>query len=198
MICYSYLVHQLNLWRPSSDLQSLLKEGCRYKVYNLTTSDGKKHGAVQLTGSKKTRFQDLQVLWKQTLDSVSILNCRNSIYKVFNMYYLYIIQAPQEWLSTRFQPRVSTRTVDLQKPEFQSLCGEVDVTGYVISIIDGQGRFICLLTISAITKVSCLLNDCPCFWTQVSLLRFMWPTGNSTLLKCAVSAALLSPAWRSW
>ncbi|XP_056297441.1 breast cancer type 2 susceptibility protein isoform X2 [Pseudoliparis swirei] len=100
-------VHQLNLWRPSSDLQSLLKEGCRYKVYNLTTSDGKKHGAVQLTGSKKTRFQDLQ--------------------------------APQEWLATRFQPRVSTRTVDLQKPEFQSLCGEVDVTGYVISIIDGQG-----------------------------------------------------------
>ncbi|XP_059187692.1 breast cancer type 2 susceptibility protein [Centropristis striata] len=103
-------VFQLNLWRPSSDLQSLLKEGCRYKVYHLTTSDGKKHGGsttVQLTGTKKTQFQDLQ--------------------------------ASQEWLSTRFQPRVSTHFVDLQNTEFQPLCGEVDLTGYVISIVDGQG-----------------------------------------------------------
>ncbi|XP_037632124.1 breast cancer type 2 susceptibility protein isoform X2 [Sebastes umbrosus] len=104
-------VYQLNLWRPSSDLQSLLKEGCRFKVYNLSTSDGKKHGGscstVQLTGTKKTQFQDLQT--------------------------------SQEWLSTRFQPRVSTHFVDLQNQEFQSLCGEVDLTGYVISILDRQG-----------------------------------------------------------
>ncbi|XP_045929819.1 breast cancer type 2 susceptibility protein [Micropterus dolomieu] len=103
-------VYQLNLWRPSLDLQSLLKEGCRYKVYNLTTSDGKKHGGsstVQLTGTNKTQFQD--------------------------------IQASPEWLLTRFQPRVSTSFVDLQNPEFQPLCGEVDLTGYVISIVDGQG-----------------------------------------------------------
>ncbi|XP_054456800.1 breast cancer type 2 susceptibility protein isoform X2 [Anoplopoma fimbria] len=103
-------VYQLNLWRPSSDVQSLLKEGCRFKVYNLTTSDGKKHGAstsVQLTGTKKTQFQDLQT--------------------------------SQEWLSRCFQPRVSTCFVDLQNPEFQLLCEEVDLTGYVISIIDGQG-----------------------------------------------------------
>ncbi|XP_029302084.1 breast cancer type 2 susceptibility protein [Cottoperca gobio] len=103
-------VYQLNFWRPSSDLQSLLKEGCRYKIYNLTTSDGKKHvgsTTVQLTGTKKTQFQDLQV--------------------------------SQEWLSTHFQPRVSTHFVDLQNPEFQPLCGEVDLAGYVISIVDGQG-----------------------------------------------------------
>ncbi|XP_044058562.1 breast cancer type 2 susceptibility protein isoform X2 [Siniperca chuatsi] len=103
-------VYQLNLWRPSSDLQSLLKEGCRYKVYNLTASDGKKHGGsttVQLTGTKKTQFQDLQ--------------------------------ASQEWLLTCFHPRVSSPFVDLQNPEFQPLCGEVDLTGYVISIIDGHG-----------------------------------------------------------
>uniref|UniRef100_A0A3Q0R566 Tower domain-containing protein n=1 Tax=Amphilophus citrinellus TaxID=61819 RepID=A0A3Q0R566_AMPCI len=37
----------LNLWRPSSDLQSLLKEGCRYKVYNLTASDGKKRSCIE-------------------------------------------------------------------------------------------------------------------------------------------------------
>ncbi|KAM9359601.1 breast cancer type 2 susceptibility protein [Symphorus nematophorus] len=103
-------VYQLSLWRPPSDLQSLLKEGCRYKVYNLTTSEGKKLGgntSVQLTGTKKTQFQDLQ--------------------------------ASQEWLSTRFQPRVSADFVDLQNADFQPLCGEVDLTGYVISIVDGQG-----------------------------------------------------------
>ncbi|CAJ1065080.1 breast cancer type 2 susceptibility protein [Xyrichtys novacula] len=103
-------IYLLNLWRPTSDLQSLLKEGCRYKAYNLTTSDGKKLGAnpsVQLTGTKKTQFQDLQ--------------------------------SSQEWLSTRFQPRVSTPFVDLHNPEFQPLCGEVDLTGLLISVIDGQG-----------------------------------------------------------
>ncbi|XP_067451269.1 breast cancer type 2 susceptibility protein isoform X1 [Thunnus thynnus] len=103
-------VYQLNMWRPSSDLQSMLKEGCRYKVYNLTTSDGKKRSGietVQLTGNKKTQFQDLQ--------------------------------ASQEWLSACFQPRASATFADLQNPEFQPLCGEVDLTGYVITIIDGQG-----------------------------------------------------------
>uniref|UniRef100_A0A3Q1AWU5 Tower domain-containing protein n=1 Tax=Amphiprion ocellaris TaxID=80972 RepID=A0A3Q1AWU5_AMPOC len=103
-------VYQLSLWRPTSDLQSLLKEGHRYKVYNLTTSDGKKHSSVesvQLTGTKKTQFEELQ--------------------------------ASQEWLSARFQPRVSTNFVTLQNPEFQPLCGEVDLTGCVISVIDVQG-----------------------------------------------------------
>ncbi|XP_028275921.1 breast cancer type 2 susceptibility protein [Parambassis ranga] len=102
-------VYQLNFWRPSSDLQSLLKEGCRYKVYNLTTSDGKKRSStetVQLTGTKKTQFQELQ--------------------------------ASKEWLAARFQPRVSTNFKNLQNPEFQPLCGEVDLSGYVVSLIDGQ------------------------------------------------------------
>uniref|UniRef100_H3DFR1 Tower domain-containing protein n=1 Tax=Tetraodon nigroviridis TaxID=99883 RepID=H3DFR1_TETNG len=103
-------VYQLNIWRPPSELQSLLKEGCRYKVYNLTTTDSKKQGGnttVQLSGTKKTQFEDLQ--------------------------------ASEELLSTYFQPRVSATFIDLQDPEFHSLCGEVDLTGYVISIIDGQG-----------------------------------------------------------
>ncbi|KAF3693199.1 Breast cancer type 2 susceptibility protein Fanconi anemia group D1 protein [Channa argus] len=103
-------VYQLNLWRPSSDLQSVLKEGFRYKVFNLTTSDGKKRSGyetIQLTGTKKTQFQDLE--------------------------------ASQEWLFARFQHRVSASFVDLQNPEFQPLCGEVDLTGYVVSVIDEQG-----------------------------------------------------------
>ncbi|XP_076002331.1 breast cancer type 2 susceptibility protein [Genypterus blacodes] len=104
------IVYQLNIWRPSPDLQSLLKEGYRYKVYNIATSDGKKRcrsTALQLTATKKTQFQD--------------------------------IQASQEWLSARFQPRVSANFVDLQTPDFQPLCGEVDLTGYVVSVVDGQG-----------------------------------------------------------
>ncbi|XP_036005712.1 breast cancer type 2 susceptibility protein [Fundulus heteroclitus] len=106
----SSCVYQLNLWRPSSDLQSLLKEGCRFKVYNLVASDGKKRSSVdtvQLTGTKNTKFQELQ--------------------------------APQEWLSSRFQQRVSTDFVDLQNEEFKPLCGDVDLAGYVISVIDQQG-----------------------------------------------------------
>ncbi|KAM4589942.1 breast cancer type 2 susceptibility protein [Fundulus diaphanus] len=106
----SSCVYQLNLWRPSSDLQSLLKEGCRFKVYNLVASDGKKRSSVdtvQLTGTKNTKFQELQ--------------------------------APQEWLSSRFQQRVSTDFVDLQNEEFKPLCGDVDLVGYVISVIDQQG-----------------------------------------------------------
>ncbi|XP_037534210.1 breast cancer type 2 susceptibility protein [Nematolebias whitei] len=103
-------VYQLNLWRPSSDLQSLLKEGCRYKVYNLVASAVQKRSGIetlQLTGTKKTQFQDLQV--------------------------------SQEWLSDHFQPRVSTNFVNLQNAEFLSLCEEVDLTGYVISVIDEHG-----------------------------------------------------------
>ncbi|XP_068174114.1 breast cancer type 2 susceptibility protein [Antennarius striatus] len=101
-------VYQLNIWRPHSDLQSLLKEGHRFKAYNLSTSDVKKHGgSVQLTGTKKTQFQELQ--------------------------------ASQEWLSGRFQPRVSTHFKDLQNTEFQPLCGEVDLTGCIISVVDQQG-----------------------------------------------------------
>uniref|UniRef100_A0A8C7YLQ7 Tower domain-containing protein n=1 Tax=Oryzias sinensis TaxID=183150 RepID=A0A8C7YLQ7_9TELE len=100
--------YQLSLWRPSSDVESLLKEGGRYKVYNLATAEGKKrssHETVQLTGTKKTQFQVLQVP-KQT---------------------------------KRFQPRVSTDFESLQNPDFQPLCGEVDLSGYVVSVIDAQG-----------------------------------------------------------
>lgn len=63
IVLFFCVVYQLSLWRPPSELQALLKEGCRYKVYNLTTSDSKKGGnaTVQLTGTKKTQFEDLQV-----------------------------------------------------------------------------------------------------------------------------------------
>lgn len=64
IVLFFCVVYQLSLWRPPSELQALLKEGCRYKVYNLTTSDSKKqagNATVQLTGTKKTQFEHLQV-----------------------------------------------------------------------------------------------------------------------------------------
>ncbi|XP_077422873.1 breast cancer type 2 susceptibility protein isoform X2 [Vanacampus margaritifer] len=103
-------VYQLNVWRPSSDTQALLKEGCRYKVYNLATSDRKKRGgvaALQLTATKKTTFQDLQT--------------------------------SPEWLSAFFQPRASTDFVALQNLQFDPPCGEVDLAGCVVSVVDAQG-----------------------------------------------------------
>lgn len=60
---------------------------------------------------------------------------------IYNTFFFWLfIQGSKEWLSTHFQSRVSATFVDLQNPEFQPLCGEVDLTGYVISITDGQGR----------------------------------------------------------
>lgn len=128
------IVYQLNLWRPSSDLQSLLKEGCRYKVYNLVASAVQKRSGIetlQLTGTKKTQFQDLQV--PKDINLTYLIERKT----LFNLNL--ITQVSQEWLSDHFQPRVSTNFVNLQNAEFQSLCEEVDLTGYVISVIDEHG-----------------------------------------------------------
>ncbi|XP_061073752.1 breast cancer type 2 susceptibility protein [Conger conger] len=103
-------VYLLNIWRPSAELRSLLKEGCRYRVYQLATSQGKKQtgrAAVQLTVVKKTQFQHIQA----SLDSLPEL----------------------------FQPRVALSFRTLQSPAFRPVCGEVDTAGYVISIADRHG-----------------------------------------------------------
>ncbi|KAG7471233.1 hypothetical protein MATL_G00122260 [Megalops atlanticus] len=103
-------VYLLNIWRPSMDLLSLLKEGGRYRVYQLATSEGKKRAgkaAVQLTATKKTKFEH--------------------------------IKAPPESLPELFQPRVSVSFRTLRDPGFRPLCGEVDIVGCVISISDRHG-----------------------------------------------------------
>ncbi|XP_035240203.1 breast cancer type 2 susceptibility protein [Anguilla anguilla] len=103
-------VYLLSVWRPPAELRPLLREGCRYRVYQLATSWGKKQAgraAVQLTGTKKTQFQH--------------------------------IQAPPESLCELFQPRVSWSFRALRGAGFRPLCGEVDVVGYVVSITDRHG-----------------------------------------------------------
>ncbi|KAL7832112.1 hypothetical protein AOLI_G00296600 [Acnodon oligacanthus] len=105
----SNCIYTLNIWRPSVELRSLLREGCRYKAYHLATSMTKKRSGtttIQFTATKKTQFQDIEVC--------------------------------PEWLSTHFPVRHLASFRDLQNPGFSSRCGEVDVVGYVVSILDRQ------------------------------------------------------------
>ncbi|XP_067102782.1 breast cancer type 2 susceptibility protein [Osmerus mordax] len=103
-------VCMLSIWRPSMDLQSFLREGCRYRAHHLSTSEGRKRsggGSVQLTTTKRTQFQGMQ--------------------------------ASQDWLAGNYHARVAVSFHDLRNPEFQPFCGEVDIVGYVISITSSQG-----------------------------------------------------------
>ncbi|XP_078513280.1 breast cancer type 2 susceptibility protein isoform X2 [Lissotriton helveticus] len=95
----------LSIWRPLSDVRSLLKEGGRYRMYHLSTSHSKgKSDAsdVQLTATKKTQYQQLQ--------------------------------PSQEILASIFSPRRAIPFSELLDPSFCAPCAEVDVVGYVISI----------------------------------------------------------------
>ncbi|OCT96028.1 breast cancer type 2 susceptibility protein isoform X1 [Xenopus laevis] len=95
----------LNIWRPLPDVFSLLKEGCRYKMYHLSASasKGKSLAAdLQLTATKKTRFQQLQ-------PSESVLG---QIYS----------------------PREATEFSRFQEPLFSAPYAEVDLVGLVISV----------------------------------------------------------------
>ncbi|XP_030237683.1 breast cancer type 2 susceptibility protein isoform X2 [Gadus morhua] len=103
-------VYMLNVWRPPADLQAQLKEGARYRVYNLSVTAGKKRNpgaSVQLTATSKTHFQEVQV--------------------------------GQDWLSDHFQARQAVHFQELQRPEVQSACGEVDLVGYVVTTADTHG-----------------------------------------------------------
>ncbi|XP_057695654.1 breast cancer type 2 susceptibility protein isoform X2 [Corythoichthys intestinalis] len=137
-------IYQLSLWRPSQDLLASLKEGRRYKVYHLATSERKKRGgvaaALQLTATKSTQFQDLQT--------------------------------SPEFLSTCFQPRVSTDFVALQNLDFDPLCGEVDLTGCVVRVIDGQGA-----------SPSFYLVDCNMNFVKVRCFNSLLQAGLADVVK---------------
>uniref|UniRef100_A0A8C4RR31 Tower domain-containing protein n=1 Tax=Erpetoichthys calabaricus TaxID=27687 RepID=A0A8C4RR31_ERPCA len=103
-------VYMLNVWRPTVDLCSLLKEGDRYKIYHLAASQPKGRmgsTSVQLTVTKKTQFQQLQV----SPDHLTLLyKCREAV---------------------NFR--------SLSNPTFQPPCEEVDLVGLVICIEGKQG-----------------------------------------------------------
>ncbi|XP_072119031.1 breast cancer type 2 susceptibility protein isoform X1 [Mobula birostris] len=99
-------VCMLNIWRPTAELHSLLKEGGRYWICYLSAASCKgRHNYVdlQLTATKKTRYQQLQA-------ASSVLN-------------------------QLYQPRQAVAYSMLCDQFFRTVCKEVDLAGYVIYIL---------------------------------------------------------------
>ncbi|NXR26856.1 BRCA2 protein, partial [Cinclus mexicanus] len=95
----------LSIWRPLPDVCSLLKEGARYRIFQLSASQsrGKADSTnVQLTATKKTQYLQLPV--------------------------------SQEMLVQIFFPRKALEYTSLLDPSFQPPCAEVDLVGVVISV----------------------------------------------------------------
>ncbi|NXV10351.1 BRCA2 protein, partial [Cettia cetti] len=95
----------LSIWRPLPDVCSLLKEGARYRIFQLAASQsrGRADSAnIQLTATKKTQYLQLSV--------------------------------SQEMLVQIFFPRKALEFTSLLDPSFQPPCAEVDLVGVVISV----------------------------------------------------------------
>ncbi|NXK31038.1 BRCA2 protein, partial [Piprites chloris] len=95
----------LSIWRPLLDICSLLKEGSRYRIYQLSASQSKGRADstnIQLTATKKTQYLQLSV--------------------------------SQEMLVQIFFPRKALKFTSLLDPSFQPPCSEVDLVGVVVSL----------------------------------------------------------------
>ncbi|KFZ51348.1 Breast cancer type 2 susceptibility protein, partial [Antrostomus carolinensis] len=95
----------LSIWRPLLEIFSLLKEGSRYRIYQLSTSQSKGRSDlanIQLTATKKTQYLQLSV--------------------------------SQEMLVQIFFPRKALKFTSLSDPSFQPPCAEVDLVGVVVSV----------------------------------------------------------------
>nr|XP_039329367.1 breast cancer type 2 susceptibility protein [Saimiri boliviensis boliviensis] len=100
----------LSIWRPSSDLYSLLTEGKRYRIYHLATSKSKsksERANIQLVTTKKTQYQQLP--------------------------------ASDEILFQVYQPREPLHFSKFLDPDFQPSCSEVDLIGFVVSVVKKTG-----------------------------------------------------------
>ncbi|XP_072467975.1 breast cancer type 2 susceptibility protein isoform X2 [Notamacropus eugenii] len=100
----------LSIWRPLSDIYSLLKEGNRYRIYHLATSPSKSksdRARIRLTATKKTQYQQLPI--------------------------------SHETLFQIYQPREALPLIKLVDASFQPPCAEVDVVGFVVFITKKTG-----------------------------------------------------------
>lgn len=105
----------LSVWRPSSDLYTLLTEGKRYRIYHLGTSKSKsksKKANIQLAATKKTQYQQLP--------------------------------ASDEILFQVYQPREPLHFNRLLDPDFQPPCSEVDLIGFIVSVVKKTGNIQCI------------------------------------------------------
>ncbi|NXI31784.1 BRCA2 protein, partial [Sterrhoptilus dennistouni] len=95
----------LSIWRPLPDVCSLLKEGARYRIFQLAATQGRGRADstnIQLTATKKTQYLQLSV--------------------------------SQEMLGQIFFPRKALEFTSLLDPSFQPPRAEVDLVGVVISV----------------------------------------------------------------
>ncbi|NXU38510.1 BRCA2 protein, partial [Drymodes brunneopygia] len=95
----------LSIWRPLPDVCSLLKEGARYRIFQLSASHSRGRADstnIQLTATKKTQYLQLSV--------------------------------SQEMLVQIFFPRKALEFTSLLDPSFQPPCAEVDLVGVVVSV----------------------------------------------------------------
>ncbi|NXD41576.1 BRCA2 protein, partial [Copsychus sechellarum] len=95
----------LSIWRPLPDVCSLLKEGARYRIFQLSASQSRGRADstnIQLAATKKTQYLQLPV--------------------------------SQEMLVQIFFPRKALEFTSLLDPSFQPPCAEVDLVGVVISV----------------------------------------------------------------
>ncbi|XP_053827945.1 breast cancer type 2 susceptibility protein [Vidua macroura] len=95
----------VSIWRPLPDVCSLLKEGARYRIFQLSASQSRGRADstnIQLTATKKTQYLQLSV--------------------------------SQEMLVQIFFPRKALEFTSLLDPSFQPPCAEVDLVGVVISV----------------------------------------------------------------
>ncbi|KAH0625067.1 hypothetical protein JD844_033125 [Phrynosoma platyrhinos] len=100
----------LNIWRPSAHVCTLLKEGNRYRVFQVAASPSKgrsEAATIQLTATKKTQYLQLPVR--------------------------------QEILLQVYRPRECLRFSELLLESFQPAYSEVDLVGYVVSLRKGTG-----------------------------------------------------------
>ncbi|XP_019507882.1 PREDICTED: breast cancer type 2 susceptibility protein isoform X1 [Hipposideros armiger] len=142
----------LSIWRPSSDLYSLLTEGKRYRIYHLATSKSKNKpgGAnIQLTATKKTQYQQLQ--------------------------------ASDEILCQVYQPRKPVPFNQLLIPDFQPPCSEVDLIGFVISVVKKIG----------LAPLVYLSDECH----NLLAIKF-WGDLNEDIIKPHVLIAASNLQWR--
>ncbi|NWV69150.1 BRCA2 protein, partial [Malurus elegans] len=95
----------LSIWRPLPDVCSLLKEGTRYRIFQLAVSQSRARADstnIRLTATKKTQYLQLSV--------------------------------SQKMLVQIFFPRKALEFTSLLDPSFQPLCAEVDLVGVVVSV----------------------------------------------------------------
>ncbi|XP_015279682.1 PREDICTED: breast cancer type 2 susceptibility protein [Gekko japonicus] len=107
----------LNIWRPSSHVHALLKEGCRYRIFQLVASQSKgklETANVQLTATKKTQYLQLPV--------------------------------SQEILEHIYKPRECLSFSKILERSFQPSCSEVDLVGYLVSLRKGTGSSVLYLS----------------------------------------------------